>query len=94
MKGDVAAVTMREICHSQGLECPQMIMFTGSTDRNLISRFNTARLGIVLTKPFGFEQLERFITRIGSKENDSETRDIHHRNSFKPNPGPAHHLVS
>lgn len=63
MKGDVAAVAILELCKEKNILAPQMLIFTGSTDQNLILRLNAAEIGIILIKPHGLDELEKFIHR-------------------------------
>lgn len=63
MKGDVAAVEILNLSRTQKLVPPDIIIFTGSTDANLMLRLQTAEIGIALIKPQGLNQLEKIINR-------------------------------
>jgi len=66
VKGDVAATEIQKICKEEGCEPPEVIIFTGSSDANLMLRLQTAEIGVALIKPQGLRQLERIIDRFGS----------------------------
>lgn len=63
IKGDVAATEILDLSKEQELVPPEIVIFTGSTDANLMIRLQTAEIGIALIKPQGLRQLERIINR-------------------------------
>lgn len=67
MKGSVAATEIIELCKEKGVLCPEIIIFTGSTDANLMLRLQTAEIGVALIKPQGLKQLERIINRFSKQ---------------------------
>lgn len=63
LKGDVAAVNILQKAREASLVSPDIVIFTGSTDANLMLRLQTAEIGIALIKPQGLRQLEKIINR-------------------------------
>jgi len=63
IKGDVAAVSIIEMCREKSVIPPEIVIFTGSTDANLMLRLQTAEIGIALIKPQGLKQLEKILNR-------------------------------
>lgn len=77
VKGDVAATQIQKICEEENCEPPEVIIFTGSSDANLMLRLQTAEIGVALIKPQGLRQLERIIDRFGSVSANGKSNGTH-----------------